>query len=939
VLVVRVLGSIEVEVDGAPVVLASPSERRIMAAFVTGGGIAGRDRLIDALWGGDPPPSALRSLQTYISRLRRSLGSHRIETRQPGWMLHADLVDVGDFERLVAEARALPAAQSVAAFDEALTWWRGAAYEEFAVEPFARGEARRLEELRLAARVDRADALLMADAVADGVAALEALVADEPLHERAWELLVRGLAAAGRNAEALRAAHRCRDELAAVGLEATPALARAEAAALAGGASPPRPSLPGGIRLPFGVGDFVARDAEVAHIETLVADGRRCVTLLGPGGVGKTRLAVEAARALSDRFAGAVFYCDLTAIERPESVTAAMADAIGAPLTAPLADHLVAFCTPRQLLLVLDNCEHLIADTSRMASRLLDAAPGLVTITTTREPLHIRREHIVTVAPLAPQDAVRLYQLRAAAAGASADDPAAIAELCRRLDNLPLAIEIAAGWSRSLTATELIARVGVDGRPLAQAVHDVPSRHRTLDAAIAWSYDLLADNERRLLERLSVLAGAFDLDTVANAAVPEAANDEAGRRLVNLIDRSLVVAERSLGQSRYRLLETTRSFAVRILRRRGEYDDAVARHAEWAAQHAEEIATGFHAPDAPRWAQRAEDVLPELRASVFRSLEHGRVDLALRVVGALAPLVYEWLRADIAGWATRSVEVACAGRHDIPPAALVCAALGPLQAGDLASAHATLAEVGGAWPAIVRSDTGLYGGDYDKCAREAELAIETGRVEGDDVVTTLGLFNLALAHAYRGDIERALATAATARNVAHTTQAPSALAWVDFLDGELLLNSSPQRAQPLLERALHRARAIRSALTEGIALVSLTTLQARHGEPIQAIPAFEDAIRHWQQRDDWTHQRVTLHNLALLLERVGADDAAALLLGALEHDRPSKPDESSAASRRLQKRIGDRFEALAARGQTLDRPDVIDMALHTLAALGSDTSP
>lgn len=301
--------------------------------------------------------------------------------------------------------------------------------------------------------------------------------------------------------------------------------------------------------------------------------------------------------------------------------------------------------------------------------------------------------------------------------------------------------------------------------------------------------------------------------------------------------------------------------------------------------------------------------------------------------------MYEWLRADISAWATRSVEAACAAGLDVPPSALVCAALGPLQAGDFASAHATVVDVPGAWPAIVRSDTGLYGGDYDKCAREAELAIEAGRVEGDDVVTTLGLFNLALAHAYRDDLERALATAATARHVAQTTQAPSALAWVDFLDGELLLSSAPHRAQPLLERALHRGREIRSALTEGVALVSLTTLQALHGKPAQAIPAFEDAIRHWQQRDDWTHQRVTLRNLVVLLERVGADDDAVLLLNALEHDRPSDADESDGVARSLQERIGDRFETLAARGQALDRSHVVDMALHTLAGLRTDTSP
>ena len=455
---VRVLGSIEVEVDSAPVVLASPSERRIVAAFVTGGGIAGRDRLIDALWGDDPPPSALRSLQTYISRLRHSLGSHRIETRPPGWVLHADLVDVRDFERLVAEARALPAAQSVAAFDEALAWWRGAAYEEFAVERFARGEARRLEELRLAARVDRADALLMADAVADSVAALEALVTEEPLHEPAWELLVRGLAAAGRNAEALRAAHRCREELAAVGLEATPALAREEAAALTHGeVSPHHPSLPGGIRLPIGVGDFVARNAEVAHIETLVADGRRCVTLLGPGGVGKTRLAVEAARALSDRFAGAVFL-------RPgRDRTTRVGPRRHGRCSRRATDH-TARGPPRRLLCATSTATPARQLRTRHRRHEPDGEPA---------PRRRARAGDYHDDPRAPPHPARAHRGLGAAGtagrrtplpaappllGRPADDPDAITELCCRLDNLPLAIEIAAGWSRSLTATQLAAR-------------------------------------------------------------------------------------------------------------------------------------------------------------------------------------------------------------------------------------------------------------------------------------------------------------------------------------------------------------------------------------------------------------------------------------------------------------------------------------------------
>jgi predicted ATPase/DNA-binding SARP family transcriptional activator len=936
VLEVRVLGSLDVAVDGVGLRLGSPSERRVVAALVAGGGMASRDRLVDALWGEDPPPSALRSLQTYISRLRAAVGPDRIETRASGWALHADVIDAREFERLLAEARSARATRPVAAFDAALAWWRGPAYEEFAGEPFAIGEARRLEELRLGARVDRAGALLSAGAVAEGVAALEAVVADAPLHEQAWQLLVRGLAAAGRKAEALRAAHRCREGLAAVGLEASAALSREEAAALDEDPplSPqPEQAAPG---LPVGVGELVGREPELARIDELVTDGRRCVTVLGPGGVGKSRLAAEAARALADRFADSVSFCDLSAVEHPESVVAAVSAAVGAPLAAPLEEHLTAFCAPRQLLVVLDNCEHVITHAARIAGRLLDAAPGLVILATSREPLHIRHEHVAPLEPLAARDAVRLFQLRAEAAGAALDDPDAIEELCRRLDNLPLAIEMAAAWSRSLTAAELAVHVQTDTRLLSHPAHDVTSRHRTLDAVIGWSYALLPDDERTLLERLSVFADTFDLE--AMAVVARANGGEAGRRLLGLIERSLVVADRASNHSRYRLLETTRAFAADALQRRGEYESAVADHTNWATQHVHELVVGFHSPDAPQWAQRAADVLPELRACVFRSLDRGHVERALTIVAALLPLAYEWLRADISVWASRSVDAARAAGGDVPPGAVVCAALGPLQAGDLATAHATVADVPGAWAAIVRSDTGLYGGDYDNCAREAKIAIEAGRVEGDDVVVTMGLFNLALAHAYRDDPTSARSTAAAARGAAQISRAPSALAWVDFLDGELLLDDAPEQAQPLLERALRTGRQIRSSLTEGIALVSLTTLQARHGEPAQAVPAFHDAIHYWQQHDDWTHQRVTLRNLVLLLERVGPGDRATLLLGAVERDAPANAEDLSAARSRLRVRLGARFDALVARGQTLDPPEVVDLALDTLATLNMHAS-
>lgn len=930
------LGSLAVTVDGVSAQLGSPSERRVLAALVAGGGVAGRERLVEALWGENPPPSALHSLQTYISRLRRALGGDCIQTRPPGWALVADIVDVYEFERDLAGARAGSTSHPVTAFDAALSWWRGPAFEEFAGEPFALAEARRLDELRLGARVDRAAALLETDQVSDGVAELEGLVAEQPLHERAWELLVRGLASGGRSAAALRAAHRCRTELASIGLEPSAALVHAEKAALSR-EPPPRAAADARTTrytLPSGIGEFVGRQAELIRVEQVFQVGPGCVTVVGPGGVGKTRFAIELAAALGSRFPAGVFFCDLSAVEQADSVVAAITTAIDAPLSAPVEERLTAFCAPRELLLVVDNCEHLVHEAARITSRLLDAAPRLAIVATSREPLRIRRETVVSLGPLEVTDAVHLYQLRAASAGAMPDDSDAIESLVIRLDNLPLAIEMAAGWSRSLTARELTIRVGVDRGLLSHVAHDVVPRHRTLDATIAWSYDLLPEGERRLLERLSVFASAIDLDNALAVAAPDQPRTKAARTLVNLVDRSLVLAERTADETRYRLLESTRSFAHDALQRRGAFDDALADHAHWAMQFAEDFAVGFRGPDAPRWADRAESLLPELRACVYRCLDHGWFDDAFRVVGALTPLVYEWLRADLADWATHCIETARAEGLAVPHSVSACAALGPLQEGELDAAYHATAGLTGAWAAVVRSDTGLYRGDYQSCIRDAETAVDAARAEGNDVLVALGLFNQSLAHAYLGDDDIAFGIASEVRRVADATGAPSAMAWADFLDGELLLDRSPAHARPLLERALARAREIRSSLTEGISLVSLTTLQARHGDATAAVPAFQDAIRHWQQRDDWTHQRVTLRNLVTLLERLELDEPAAVLLGVLEDQAPES-DDLRESHRMLHDRLAARLDTFVARGRLLDQHEVVHLALDALASVGS----
>ncbi len=933
VLEVRVLGPLAVAVDGMPVPIGSPNERKMLAAFVAGGGLASRDRLMSAVWGEALPSSALRALQTYVSRLRRSLGAARIETRPPGWMLHAEVVDSAEFERMSAAASTLSGWSAVSALDTALAWWRGSAYEEFADDPLLVAEARRLEVLRHGVRVDRAGALLAAGAHSESAAAVEAILGDDPLDERAWELLARALAADGRIADALRAVQRCHEALATVGLVPSDRLAHAERAILSGTDPSPREPSRYGLVPTLRGKELIGREETLARIVHEASPGS-VITLVGPGGVGKSRLAAELGRILAPRFADGAWFCDLSTIEQAELVTASIVTSVGAPLTGPLEDRLVSFCARRQLLLVLDNCEHVVDEAARVTRRLLDGVQSLLIVATSREPLHISGERVMPIEPLSAEAAMTLYRHRAAAAGSAGGDRVVVEELCRRLDNLPLAIEIAAGWSRSLAASELLTRLDAASSLLSHAGRDAPSRHKTLRAALGWSYDLLGTDEQNLLEWMSVFAGPVDFDTALEVAGHKLPRDEAGRVLLRLVDRSLVVADHDEATTRFRLLETTRSYMADALRHRADYAVAVEEHARWAARLAGQIRAGFHSPDAPMWAERAEQSLPELQAAVYRCLDAGHHGLALEIVAGLAPIAYEWLRADISEWAHRTVQAAQRAGVDVPPDAHVCAALGPLHGGRFDEAHAAVHGVPGPFAAIVRSDVALYRGDYATCEQEAHAAAEAAKADGDATLLTLALMNVGLARGYRGEIEHALAIAADVRAAATKAGSPSALAWTDFLEGEFLADASPERALPLLERALQRARTIGSAMTEGIALVSLTTMEAQRGDPAHALSALEEAILHWHRRDDWTHQRVTLRNLVLLLERLGQDIPAATLLAGVDTELPAAGtdvDHVEAARSRLSKRLGDQFEFTTRRGETLDRQELVDLALGSIA--------
>ncbi|MEV6441491.1 BTAD domain-containing putative transcriptional regulator [Amycolatopsis sp. NPDC051716] len=563
-----ILGPVEAHrPDGTPVALGGPQLRGLLALLALDAGrVISAERLIDGLHGEHPPEGAAEALQSQVSRLRRRLrdgGAPEglVEFTPAGYRLAVDPedVDVHRFERLTAQARETPdPATKLSMFTEALALWRGPALDGLADPP----RAARLAELRLAATEDRVEAGLALGHHDRLVAELRELTGEHPLRERLTAQLVRALHGSGRSAEALAVFAEMRERLAdELGADPSAELADAHTAVLR--AAAPVPAR----RVPVPLTGFVGR-AELDRLTAALRDAR-LVTLTGPGGAGKTRLAVEAAA----RAAGEVCFAELaTTTEVPRTVLAALGLREQGVLTpgaaADPADRLVAGLADRPLLLVLDNCEHVVAEAARLARRLLGECPGLRVLATSREALGLTGETLVPVGTLPAGAAARLFTDRAAAvAPGAAPDPGAVTRICAALDGLPLAIELAAARLRSLSADDVAARLGDRFRLLSRGDRTAEPRHRTLRGVVEWSWDLLEPEERLLAGRFAVFAGG------ARPGAVEAVCDvpDADTVLTGLVEKSFV----EFGGGRYRMLETIRAFCAE------QGDDRRAAHARY----------------------------------------------------------------------------------------------------------------------------------------------------------------------------------------------------------------------------------------------------------------------------------------------------------------------------------------------------------------------
>ncbi len=661
---VKLFGDFVVTRDGEPIAVRGDKQRALLALLALNRGApVSADRLIDQLWGDGQPAKPGNALQAQIGQLRRTLGASSIITSEAGYSLAVgpEDIDILRFEQLVAKGRRLIEEGDLAVgsetLGEALRLRRGEPLIEFAYAEFAHSERVHIEELTAVAVETRAEADLAQGRHADLVDELEALCRQHPLRERLWELRMLALYGAGRQADALRAYAEIRDRLVdELGIDPSPALRDLEVRILAQDASlstieSPSPSaaamptMAGNLLEPLS--SFVGRDDELEQAGEVVRSSR-LVTLIGPGGVGKTRLAIEVAARLREHFSGGAWLVELASVTDPEGVAPAAAAAL-APGASALADaqppespaeRIVQHLAGRSLLVILDNCEHVIGQAATLAHTLVAGVPGLRLIATSREPLGIPGECVLPMSGLAPSVAAQLFVDRACAVhpGFERTGPAeeVIEGICRRLDGLPLAIELAAARLRALPLSTLAERLDDRFALLTRGARTALPRQQTLRAVVDWSYDLLFEDERRLFRRLSVFVGGCELDAVeAVCADDETPSTDTLDAISALVDKSLLTAP-TADQTRFTQLQTLWQYGRDRLDESGEADTIRARHAAFYRQFAEGANERLRGAAAPVWQARLTPELANMKVALDWHLDTSDIDGALSMVSGMA---------------------------------------------------------------------------------------------------------------------------------------------------------------------------------------------------------------------------------------------------------------------------------------------------------------
>ncbi|MEW6474958.1 MAG: BTAD domain-containing putative transcriptional regulator [Actinomycetota bacterium] len=970
-----------------PVVGARP--RLVLAVLlVERNRVVPSDRLAEELWGDEQPADAAAAVRTNVFRLRKQLGVHAgdLDTVEGGYVLRVDGedLDAGRFEADLAAALAEADADPAVGADRlgaALSLWRGRALGEFADRAFAQPEARRLEELRGRAVEARGDALLKAGRAADALVELESFVAAEPERERARALLMEALYRAGRQTDALDVYRTWCAELGERGLEPSPELRRLEGDilrhALAPAASPPAsapspaPSpdppptpaaasaaTPAPTRLSVPVTTFIGRAEDVTAVVDLL-DRARIVTIVGPGGVGKTRLSLHVAAEAADRFPDGVVVCDLAPVTDQAGVWRALAQPLGVEEATgtSLDERIAEVLADQRVLVVVDNCEQVVEPAAALIDTLVRRTGHICVLATSRERLAVDGEHLWPVAPLATQGAdapaVHLFVDRARAADPRLPDDLAtrpaVAEIVRRLDGLPLAIELAAARCATLSVEDVAAALEDRFGLLTGGIRTTP-RHRSLAAVVEWSYDLLDDEERRVFEDLSVFAGRFDLEdalAVAGADKPVPAD-----AVLRLAERSLLMRHDG-APTRFSMLESLREFGRRRLAERVGVDEVSRRHAEHFVTVAARAGDLLQSPEEAGGVAFVAVHLDELRAAQawLRAHDPARglalvAQLRFYALFRISSEVYAWTEAMV-GTGVDTADL---------PLALGSAAQGAWFRGDFTRAR-TLAQAGveaaGSRRVLARQaletqgDIALLDGALEDAAVRYHEAAEQFLAAGEPTGAVAAIAGgEALALAYQGDIDAGAALVRQSLDLAESIGVPTALAFAHYGMAEVATCAGDTAAAEHHARAaLELAAPVDSRFALGIAGVTLATLLSRSGRVAEACARYRDVVEVFHRSGTWAPQWVALRTVVDLLERAGNPSGAAVLFGALTASRTAAPAYGADAEllhstrARLDGVLGPEEAArLVAQGAALTDDAAIGHAIRALDAVLAEGS-
>ncbi len=721
-------------------------------------------------------------------------------------------------------------------------------------------------------------------------------------------------------------------------------------------------SLPG--NLPLQVSSFVGRGEQLEQLAARVLD-ERLVTLTGVGGVGKTRLALQAATEVLPRYLDGAWLVELAPVGEPDAVPHAVASVIGAQEmpNRTVTESVVEALRPRQTLLIFDNCEHLLDAAGALAEQILRACPRVTIVTTSREPLAVAGEQVwpVTSLQLPPREAldaphelarfasVSLFVDRAQASrrdfALTADNASAVAEICRRLDGLPLALELAAARVRSMAPAEIAERLDERFRLLRSGRRTAMERHQTLRATVEWSYELLTDDEKQLFDRLSVFAGGFILVAAERICSDEGIDEfDIADLVAGLTEKSMLgIEEQPDGTTRYTMLETIRQFGEEQLLERGEANEVGGRHCEYYAELAARAGEGVRGQDELRWVLVCEAEFDNLRAAHAWAMANVATAPALGLAVDLIDFASWRLRGEVFAWLVAALELpgaeddrryaeACAG------AAMAAAFGGRFElAEELASRSLSLA------PESRRAPYAWYAAGvrgFSEGSVEASERFANGRAcaeaAGDMVGAAFTTAADAMIRSYRGEVDVAERLAEEARGFAEQTRNPTARSLALYTIGEVLQETDPEQAVRALTESIELARGVHNRFGLGIALVTMATVAAKTGDMDASLRTLIDAIKEFRRRGAPRQTWVTLRNVVERFDDLGRHEQAAVLYGATESETAvgeawgPQAQRLAAVRARFEAALGDRSEEAVGRGVGMTEDEAIEFALAEL---------